>query len=177
MVDRIAVSLGIETMLDMAVQAVHKLTTSFRVYSMSKRSDNLSMWEWYASKHTGYCLEFARAGLFGIVREVVYDMSYVMDVTDDAHATANWFFYKSPDWSNEEEVRLVLPKHSGGPVLQIDPRLMSRVILGKDMLSTNAEQVRTWAATRVPPVPVVTARWNPLDLTLITDSEPAPGNR
>jgi hypothetical protein len=36
----------------------------FRVYSLSKRFDNLSLWAKYASDHTGYCLEFANEGPF-----------------------------------------------------------------------------------------------------------------
>ena len=65
-IDDIAGSLGIDEMLDIASRMAHDMMTKFRVYSMSKRWDNLSMWEWYASKHRGYCLEFANAGvIFG----------------------------------------------------------------------------------------------------------------
>lgn len=34
---------------------------TFRIYSLSKRCDNLSMWAKYAEEHSGYCLEFANS--------------------------------------------------------------------------------------------------------------------
>jgi hypothetical protein len=38
----------------------------FRVYSLSRRFDNLSLWPKYAADHSGHCLEFANEGpLFG----------------------------------------------------------------------------------------------------------------
>jgi hypothetical protein len=42
-IDEAASSLGIETMLDIATKALHRRTTGYRIYSMSKRWDNLSM--------------------------------------------------------------------------------------------------------------------------------------
>jgi len=36
----------------------------FRVYSMTKRWNNLSLWAKYAADHTGYCLEFLNEGLY-----------------------------------------------------------------------------------------------------------------
>jgi hypothetical protein len=141
----------------------------YRVYSMSKHWDNLSMWHWYASKHQGYCLQFRNTPGFGSVREVVYDSSYVLDATDLNHATPNWFFYKSPDWSNEEEVRLVLPKALGGPVLPFHPQLLHRVILGKDMSPENVQTVAQWGRERVPHIAVVTTRWDTINLQLVID--------
>ncbi|MEP7307943.1 MAG: DUF2971 domain-containing protein [Acidobacteriota bacterium] len=168
-IDSVASSIGIDGMLKIASQMAHDMMTKFRIYSMSKRWDNLSMWEWYGGKHAGYCLEFANTPqFFAPVREVVYDNSFVIDITDDAHGTANWLFYKSPDWSNEEEVRLVLP-HRLGPFLKLPPEVLTRVILGKDMVSTNADRIKEWGSKRVPPVPVVIARWDPFRLSLITD--------
>jgi hypothetical protein len=166
-IDDIVDSLGIDEMLDIASRMAHDMMTKFRVYSMSKRWDNLSMWEWYASRHRGYCLEFANAEFFHPAREVVYDNSFVMDISDEAHRTANWFFYKSPDWSNEEEVRLVLPARLGGPVFKMPPGLLTRVILGKDVPTADVERFRTWGTRTAPPLPVVTTKWDPFQLRLI----------
>ena len=162
----LADSLGIDEMLDIASRMAHDMMTKFRVYSMSKRWDNLSMWEWYGSKHRGYCLEFANAQFFAPAREVVYDNSFVMDFRDETHRTANWFFYKSPDWSNEEEVRLVLPKSLGGPLFKMPAGLLTRVILGKDVSTSDVERIKTWGTTSVPPLPVVTTKWDPFQLCL-----------
>jgi hypothetical protein len=171
-IEDVANSLGIDNMLDIATESYYRMTTRYRIYSMSKRWDNLSMWHWYASKHRGYCLEFLNLPSFGHVRDVVYDSSYVLDMTDISHATPNWFFYKSPDWSNEEEVRLVLPKKIGGPVLPFNPRALNRVILGKDMPALDIARVREWGVARDPRVPVVTTRWDAVRLQLVIDSDP-----
>ena len=89
-------------------------------------------------------------------------------MTDLRHATPNWFFYKSPDWSNEEEVRLVLPKKVGGPVLAFNPVLLERVIVGKDMSAADVTRVATWGTRREPPVQVVKTSWDPIQLRLDT---------
>ena len=34
----------------------------YRIYSLSKRYDNLNLWAKYAADHSGYCLEFANEG-------------------------------------------------------------------------------------------------------------------
>jgi hypothetical protein len=59
----------------------------------------------------------------------------------------NRFFCKRKDWSNEEEVRLVLPRSKGSKV-KIAPDWLTRVILGKDMTDSNRKLVREWASQR-----------------------------
>lgn len=113
------------------------------------------------AKQTGYCLEFARAEVFVDVRDVVYEPLPPYDLTDLSEATSSsWFFYKHREWSNEEEVRLVLPRRLGGPIFQLDPQILTRVILGEDMTQANADRIRDWGSRRNPPVPVVTATWD-----------------
>jgi hypothetical protein len=63
-----------------------------------------------------------------------------MDIRDEAHRTATWFFYKSPDWSNEE----VLPQRLGGPVFKMPPGLLTRVILGKDVPAADVDRIKKW---------------------------------
>jgi Protein of unknown function (DUF2971) len=89
---------------------------------MSKRYDNLSMWAKYAGDHSGYCLEFSNQGpLFANTRDVLYEDKIEMDLNDQEHMNGFWLFYKRPDWSNEEEGRLVLPRNHGSKV-KLDPR-------------------------------------------------------
>jgi hypothetical protein len=66
------------------------------------------------------------------------------------------FFCKRQEWSNEEEVRLVLQRGKGSKV-KVDPRWLTRVILGKDMTSGNEELIREWAQQREPELAVVRA--------------------
>jgi hypothetical protein len=91
---------GADETLKRMSKHLHAALEDTRVFSMSKRWDNLSLWAKYADNHRGYCLEFAREGLFDAAREVVYDDSLRLDVGDDSHLAFDWFFYKSPEWSN-----------------------------------------------------------------------------
>jgi hypothetical protein len=46
------------------IDGLHEKYARRRIFSLSKRWDNMSMWAKYAGDHRGYCLEFANAGLF-----------------------------------------------------------------------------------------------------------------
>lgn len=147
-------------------QGLNTELKDYRIYSMSKRYDNMSLWAKYAANHTGYCLEFANEGpLFQYAMEVTYDASVQMDITNPEHRNGYWFFCKKPEWSNEEEFRLVLPRHSGSKV-KIDPRWLTRVILGKDMSEENRNVIRKWAEERQPRLVVATAYYDEPDQAL-----------
>jgi hypothetical protein len=135
----------------------------FRVYSLSRRFDNLSLWAKYAAGHTGYCLEFANAGpLFGEhVMEVVYGEYAPFDVNDSENRSAGFLVSKRPEWSNEEEVRLICARGSGR-LVKIEPQWLTRVILGKDMSEGNQNQICEWAKQRDPQLLVVNAYFDEL---------------
>jgi hypothetical protein len=130
----------------------------FRVYSLSRRFDNLSLWAKYAADHSGYCLEFANEGpLFGEhVMEVVYGEFAPFDVNDSKNRSAVFLVSKRPAWSNEEEVRLIAVRGTGPPV-KIEPQWLTRIILGMKMSPENQKQVREWAKQRDPELLVVKA--------------------
>ena len=159
--DDVVAEIGADRIHEMATTGWHHKTRDHRIYCLSKRWDNLSMWEWYGAKQTGYCLEFANAGLFADVRDVVYKPPPPYDLTDIASATsASWFFYKYPDWSNEEEVRLVLARKQGGPTFQVGSQLLRRIIVGEGMTEANVGCVKEMVRRREPPIPVLTAKWD-----------------
>jgi hypothetical protein len=135
----------------------------FRVYSLSKRFDNLSLWAKYAADHTGYCLEFANEGpLFAEhIMEVVYGEYAPFDVNDSKNRSAGFLVYKRPEWSNEEEVRLIRARGSG-PEVKIEPQWLTRLILGKSMLPHHRRQIREWAKSREPELAVVQAYFDEL---------------
>lgn len=134
-----------------------------RVYSLSKRFDNLSLWAKYAADHTGYCLEFANVGqLFGChVFEVIYGEHARFDLTDPKSRSANFLVCKRSEWSNEEEVRLIATRDCSA-LVSIDPRWLTRIILGKNMSTENEGQVRQWAKQRDPELIVVNAYFDEL---------------
>jgi hypothetical protein len=135
----------------------------FRVYSLSKRFDNLSLWAKYAADHSGYCLEFANEGpLFAEhVMEVVYGEYAPFDVNDSKNRSAGFLVSKRQEWSNEEEVRLICARGSG-PLVKIEPQWLTRIILGKNMSPQNQKQIREWAKKRHPELLVVNAYYDEL---------------
>jgi hypothetical protein len=133
----------------------------FRVYSLSKRFDNLSLWAKYAADHSGYCLEFANEGpLFEHVMEVVYGEYAPFDV-NNSDKSAEFLVYKRPEWSNEEELRLIRARGSG-PQVKIDPRWLTRIILGRNMSPDRELQIRQWTKQRDGPLLIVRAHFDEL---------------
>jgi hypothetical protein len=154
---------GTEALHRILTESLHSELEGYRVYSMSKRYDNLNLWAKYAGDHSGYCLEFVNEGpLFDTARDVMYEDSLKMDVNNPDHTNGFWFFCKRPEWSNEEEVRLVLPRGKGSK-LKIDPRWLRRLILGKSVSDQNEQVIRSWARHRSPNLAVVKARYDSVE--------------
>jgi len=153
---------GRETLLGIMSELLNAELEGYRIYALTKRYDNLSLWAKYAADHSGYCLEFANEGpLFERAKEVIYGESTQMDVTNPEHRNGYWFFCKRQEWSNEEEVRLVLPRGKGSKV-RIDPECLTRVILGKDMKDGHRMLIRQWAKQRKPELTVADAYYDGL---------------
>jgi len=151
---------GTEKLHKIFTEFLHSELTDYRIYSMSKRYDNLSLWAKYAGDHSGYCLEFVNEGpLFESARDVMYENTLRMDVNNPNHTNGFWFFCKRPEWSNEEEVRLVLPRGRGSKV-EIAPPWLKRLILGKSVSEQNEQAIRAWASQRVPELAVVKAHYD-----------------
>jgi hypothetical protein len=157
---------GTESLMRQAARVLYNHVEQYRVFSMSKRCDNMNLWAKYAAVHTGYCLEFANEGpLFSQALDVIYRDSFPMDVNNREHRTGYFFFCKSQQWDNEEEVRLVgLPANS--QTVRFDPRWLTRIILGKDIYADHENQIREWAQQRTPPLTVVKAYYDELDQVL-----------
>jgi hypothetical protein len=149
-------TLGLDWFQRELTTILNSYTAQFRVYSLTKRFDNLSLWAKYAADHTGYCLEFENTGpLFGEhVNEVVYGEYLPFDVNDSANRTAGFLVSKRKEWSNEEEVRLIRARGSAEFVC-IQPEWLTRIILGKEMTVEIRNQIQTWAKQRQPELRVV----------------------
>lgn len=135
----------------------------FRIYSMTKRSDSMSMWAMYADNHRGYCLEFKNVGeLFQHAKDVAYldSAEMAIKITDPALTHGYFLFCKTSDWSYEEEVRLVLSRRDPRSKVRIDPNWLTRVILGKSMSEEHRKQIREWCKRRDPELPVADAYYD-----------------
>ena len=157
---------GTEALRGIMSELLNAELEGYRIYSLSKRWDNPSMWAKYGANHSGYCLEFANDGdLFAQAKAVIYGDSTQMDVTNPEHRSGYWFFCKRLEWSNEEEVRLVLPRGKGSKV-KINPRWLTRLILGKGMTDAHRKLIRQWAKQRKPELTVVDAYYDALHQVL-----------
>ena len=159
-----------EKQLDYMSNILYERTEKTRVFSMSKRWNNLSMWAKYADEHSGYCLEFARIGIFELARPVLYDDSKLLDLRNhQEEVTFAWTHYKSPEWSNEEEIRVVLPTFVTDRWCPIGPQALTRILLGKDMRQKDRKQILAWASGRTPPLIAMTVQFDRYtqELTLV----------
>jgi hypothetical protein len=152
----------------MMVEALDAELQDYRIYSLSKRYDNMNLWAQYAAQHRGYCLEFANEGpLFEKAKEVSYLDSARMEIliTDPSIKNGDFFFCKTLDWANEEEVRLVLPRGKGSKV-KFDPHWLKRLILGKDVSEADRTSIRDWARQRKPELTIVNAYLDPVSRSI-----------
>ena len=154
---------GAEKIMTGVVKSLYKELNDWRIYSLSKRPDKLNLWAQYAANHTGYCLEFANTGsFFDCAMEVSYGTTVEMDINNRDHLNGYWFFCKGEDWSNEEEVRVLVARRSD-PILKIEPTWLSRLILGWKMPDVDRAQIRGWAKQRTPELVVDSAFYDEVD--------------
>jgi hypothetical protein len=93
--------------------------------------------------------------------EVVYGEYAPFDVNDPENRSASFLVFKRPEWSNEDEVRLISTRGSG-PLIKIEPQWLRRIILGKNMSPENQKQIREWAKNRDPELLVFNAYFDEL---------------
>lgn len=135
---------GPEALQREMAKLLHQHLAHYGVYSLSKRYDNLSLWAKYADGHSGYCLEFANEGkFFKHAVEVIYGESIPMDVTDPEQRRAYFLYCKREEWSNEEEIRVVVLR-GGRSKVKIDPRWLTRLILGMKITEAHEKSIREW---------------------------------
>ncbi len=125
------------------------------------------MWEWYGDKHRGYCVQVHNLPFGKAIREVVYTDEPIRINWTEIESNIDVFFTKHRDWSNEEEVRMLIPRRWGGPSFPFSPVFIDRVILGKDMPGERADLIRGWGRERQPPVAVVSTRWETSEAKLV----------
>lgn len=162
-----AARFGTEALLREISRILNSELQHIHIYSLTKRYDNMCLWETYAHNHTGYCMEFANDGLFAYSREVIYDDTVAVDVTNPTQLDAFFVFYKSKDYIIEEEFRIVTPRCSNTVIKQFDPKLLTRVILGMHMKEEHRVTIRSWAQQRRPELVVVSAHYDELHHKLV----------
>lgn len=95
------------------------------------------------------------------------DVSYLdsdqmeIPITDPALLKGYFLFCKTSNWSDKDEVRLVLSRKDGRSKVRLnDPRWLTRIILGKEMSADHRKQIREWAKQREPELTAVDAYYD-----------------
>lgn len=159
---------GIDLLHKEMSQILHEqLDNNHRVYSLSKRWNNMNLWAMYADNHKGYCIEYLNDGVFRSAYEVKYaDTINAIDISNKETLNALFFFHKKQDWIGEEEVRIVTPSTVKMP-LEIEPELVVSVIIGKNMTKANEELIKDWCSKRALAVKLYRAEYDVLSNELI----------
>ena len=159
------------------------------IFCLSRRIDSLPMWAHYADNARGLIVEFNDlASVFkgdntGVLREPIavrYERERV-GVTFDPRSHESIFFTKFQDWSQEEEVRVVLPlsdcrmqiKDNETLYLYDIPKTcVSRVIQGWNMTPAMKELCATLVGDLRHPVEMVQARYAGGRVALLDAAKP-----
>lgn len=132
---------------------------------------DILMWSYYASSHTGICLEFRasreeHAAFFGLAQEVHYQQElptvnfYTATVPERLRA---YVLTKAERWRHEAEWRIIIDAEREGRFVPIPPGALTAVFLGARISDRNRGlvQQRLVSAARAGEVQVYQARVSP----------------
>jgi hypothetical protein len=166
---------GAVTLLEQMTKQFNKLMdSSYGVFSLTRRPDNLALWAKYADDHKGYCLVFSNLSEFFNVYEVSYSDKIPLRLNLESDSSqATFLCTKSAEWSNEEEARIL----ARPPGIQALPAGALRgIILGEHCNEMNELTVVGWIREYNANLDVKRARFNSatqkLEFLTITSSRP-----
>ncbi|MBZ3661998.1 DUF2971 domain-containing protein [Pseudomonas monteilii] len=142
-----------------------QIQSMYKICSLSERLDSLPLWAHYAKDHSGFAMEYDFKSLaFSDISSSLWPVRYV-GIFDASNllrgykkgASFNNLFafmaalHKSPDWSYEQEWRLVIPDGPGSPSRNFAVPLKA-VYLGAKISDVDEAKVRECAAQANVPV-------------------------
>lgn len=170
------------SMANLKAQMNNRIQNTYKVCSLTERLDSLPLWAHYAKNHTGFAVEYDFKSLplhdpmgillWPVLYKGVFDATDMMRGVERGDPFNNMFaliaaLHKSPDWSYEDEWRLVLVDGSSQLSRNFSAPLKS-VYLGSQISEEHAEKVMEAAA--VAGVPAYKMRLVPHEFRM----EPAP---
>lgn len=164
-IDLVMKQFGKEALLRKCHETLTGRLDKNKITSFSKRWDNMMLWAKYADNHKGFCLEFKNDGIFSLACEVDYEETTINFCNTDKIGI-DFFFQKKPEWTGEEEVRIVLPTQIQSPY-KFEPALLCKIILGEKMDIKDRENIFELVAKRTVPIVVEEARYSTYDKKLI----------
>jgi hypothetical protein len=139
-----------------------------KVCSFSERNDSIVMWGHYAVSHTGFCLEYPikslapgdprRSSLFPVTYSPeLFDATPYLLQSMETEGFNNLFGMmagarKAPDWSYEEEWRLLLPMGESFHDQNYQMPTPTTIYLGTRISEQHEEKIREVGARRGIPV-------------------------
>jgi hypothetical protein len=137
-------------------EGLHLTFNDYRILSLSTRFDIEDCWMRYADEHRGCCLEFDNSGpLFGRAMTVAYGDEVKIDIAHPDQVSDTFLYRKTTIWRAQREARIVQFPRGGPHVHRFEPRLLRRVILGKDISLENRAAVLEIVGRREMPTEVV----------------------
>lgn len=134
----------------------HEVVSSKGVYCLSERPDIAQMWDKYAAKHSGICLDMSFPEVLSAARQVRYVSPLptlnARDLSMDELADA-LLFTKETKWSFECEWRIIEREFPKGPHYFRVP-LVKGVIFGARTPSEDIERVMGWIRSARLDIPV-----------------------
>lgn len=137
-------SLAVKEMVDFAQEEM-------RVCCFTENKGSLLMWAHYAQSHTGFCIEYDTSKMPDIIRKFFLPVIYQKQIYDSTHDfrldgnnVFNFLFYKSEEWSYEQEWRIaVYNKQINGEINF--GNCISSVYLGINCQSKYKQEIIEWA--------------------------------
>ena len=131
-----------------------QMNSTFGIFSLTPKRDNLLMWSHYADSHSGFCVGLDRNILFDICKpfvqmgKVIYDSSFP-EVVINENATSSILkltMTKSIDWSYEEEYRML--SFGNKKVVSISNEAVKEILLGHRMKEEYKNEIFRLAETK-----------------------------
>jgi Protein of unknown function (DUF2971) len=153
-------------------RTAEEISLKIGVLCLTRRNDSLPMWAHYAAGATGLVVEFRNlddvfrgdeTGVLSQPTAVRYEREQ-LGISFDPRSHRSLFFSKFPDWSYEEEVRVVLPlsdcrqtKNSASRlhIYDVPKEHVARVILGWRAAPSIVDKVTAFVRSINPDVEVV----------------------
>ncbi|HQZ24108.1 MAG TPA: DUF2971 domain-containing protein [Flavobacterium sp.] len=162
-----------ETKINYSEKLKESWNKLFGILSLTQTNDNITMWSHYAKNHEGFVIEFDpdnkffnkkrnENDAFGFLREVKYsekrpDIELIgLQKPENEFVefiATNILFTKSQDWSNEEELRLVIDLSTSDDKLiiknqeiylfKLPPMAIKSVFIGVNASESFKDEIKT----------------------------------
>lgn len=134
--------------VDILKEAISRQTAQMGIFCCSAVNDNILMWSHYADGHKGCCIEFdvtEDMPFFCFPKPIVYSSKYIeceliKDGALNIKDVIPSFFHKVPDWSYEQEYRII--KHDFNGFLKINSKAIKSIIVGCRMPENDINDIK-----------------------------------